>query len=50
MFATISKRFCPSCNKTTKFEYNKVIGHSRCAICGYHGIGVIKPSNMKVKK
>jgi uncharacterized paraquat-inducible protein A len=29
-----SKRFCVNCEEMRKFKYDKMIGHSRCTICG----------------
>jgi len=30
-----TKRFCINCEKETKFEYNRNIGHSECCECGF---------------
>lgn len=35
----ISKRYCLKCNRSTKFRYNRNIGHSECTICGWRFVG-----------
>jgi len=35
-----SKRFCPVCECIRTFQFSKVLGHSRCQVCLYHGEGV----------
>jgi len=35
-----SLRFCPYCKEKTIFRYNRMIFHSSCTKCGYHGIDV----------
>jgi len=37
---THSLRHCPVCEKITVFEYCRILGHSRCKTCLYHGEGV----------
>ena len=33
-----SQRFCESCEKRTRFEYNEGIGHSECSKCGWRKV------------
>lgn len=30
----ITERYCLSCEKKTEWQYNKIVGHSRCTECG----------------
>lgn len=30
-------KYCPSCNNVAKFDYDRIIGHSRCRKCGQTG-------------
>lgn len=30
-----TRRFCCYCDKVMKFEYNRVVGHSECCVCGF---------------
>lgn len=34
MVPPTTKRFCLGCQKLTDWQYNKVVGHSRCMECG----------------
>lgn len=35
------KKHCPICKTVTLFEYDRVIGHSHCTMCGYRNIPVL---------
>ncbi|MHA3964986.1 MAG: hypothetical protein AM325_015775 [Candidatus Thorarchaeota archaeon SMTZ1-45] len=31
----MSKRYCLTCRRVTKFLYNRNVGHSECTVCGW---------------